>query len=562
MKNTFKKLICLLLAFTLVLGAQAPALAEDTAQEPEAEEAEVSGGVYGTPIINVSGQRDIIYSQKDDIESETYLTNGFPDGALGDVLDGISDELIDGFLTSDWDGFCDALYEALSSYLAPLALDENGNIPNNTGYDCIKETAVTDKAVNGRYRLNDYDFVYDWRLDPVENAVELNSYIRSVKAATGAEKVDILASGIGYSTLLAYLYTFGYDDIKECVLCGAGLNGIDTVGMLFSGRMVIDEDALNRYLQENLSDTDPILALAQYAADLVLTNGFADSMIGLVSRIYKLIYENVLPRILLSSYGTMPGYWSLVGDKYYEDAKALHFGTGEDTEETEEAEENEETAVDYTYLIKKLDRFHNEILNNASAIISDAVNSGVNVYDVVRYGHQIVPLNENSSEQSDGIISVGNATFGAEYAPYGEKLSDEVIENAKTDGSILFISPDHEIDASAASLKKHTWFIKNVSNDEDPAPAAEMIEKILDTDGYVNVFDLEDYPQYLVCNNAATRMDKLTETGVIAPTFDEQLEEYFSFDSPTGIMKKLFSLIAKFVELLRYLIDSFRFDEW
>lgn len=557
MKNTMKKFLCVLLAALMLFCIPATSFAEDTdlpktdaelTEEPEITE-EPNG--VPVPVVYVGGRQDYILADGKDPDSETYLTASLPEGAVGQMIDTLGKELMNGIIKNEWDPFCDALYTSIASYFEPVALDENGNVTNSTGYDCLKPGPLTDEAYEGLYGLHDYDFIYDWRLDPCANAVELDSFIKEVKAVTACDKVDIVASGMGYSTLLAYFAQSGYESIDECVIYGAGLTGSDTVGALFSGELTIDDDALNRYIQENLSDTDIVLGLSQYAADLLISNGFADSLFNLTTRIYKQIYANVLPKILMDSFGTMPGYWSLVGDDYYETAKALSFT----------AADGEEEAPDHSVLIKKLDHFHYNVLGKAKELLDGAKDGGVKLYNVVKYGLQIMPLSENADKTSDGINEIGSASLGATAANIGEKLSEDYIAAKKETPSGRFLSPDGEVDASTGYLPMHTWYIKNLRHSDEPYIVDLMLEKILAGDGYVTVFDLEEYKQFLVCSRDADRMENLTETGVITPTAKDELEELISFNSPTGIVKKIFSLIANLVELMRYFIDMFRTGE-
>lgn len=566
MKNTLKKILCVLLAAMMLTSLPAFSFAEETdvsdtgTDDPTTETEELPDEPIGAPlpIVYVGGRQDYIFSDGKDAGSETYLTASLPEGAARELIDAAGKELFNGILRNDWDAFCDILYNSVSEYFKPVALDEKGNVTNTTGYDCLKPETLEDEAYEGLYGIHDYDFIYDWRLDPCANAVELASYIKAVKAATGADKVNIVAAGMGYSTLLAYLAQNGGENIDGCLLYGAGLTGSDTAGVLFSGEMQIDDDALNRYIQENLSDTDIILGLSQYAADLVISNGFADSLFNLTTRIYKQIYTKVLPRILMDSFGTMPGYWSLVGDEYYEKAKAINFPT---PEEAMEGNETEEETVDYSVLIKKLDYFHYNVLAKAKELLDGAVRDGVKLYNVVKYGLQVMPLSANADETSDGINVIGSSSLGATAADIGTKLDEAYIAAKKDTPSGRFLSPDGEVDASTGYLPMHTWYIKNLHHESEPYIVDIMLEKIFAEDGYVTVFDSEEYAQFLVCSRDADRMENLTETGVITPTVKDELEELISFNSPTGIIKKLFSMIADIVELMRYFIDLFTSGE-
>lgn len=547
MKYTFKKLLCVLLAAFMLFSIPLSVSAAET--DPVEAEEEVPPNGSPLPVVFVGGQEDFIYSDKNDPDSGILLTRSLPEGAIKEIMDACEEQLRNGLLRNDWDPFCEALTEAITPYFSALSLNEYGYAENTTGYDCLKADRLTDEAVDGIYGLYDYKFIYDWRLDPCANAIELDAFVNAVKNAAGTDKVDIVASGLGYSTVLAYFAQFGGKDVAKCVLYGAGLKGIDTAGVLFSGKMHIDDDALNRYIQENLSDSDLLLAIAQYGADLVITNGFADTLFSITARIYRQIYEKVLPGLLLNTFATMPGYWSVIGDEYYEDAKALIFGT------------EEEDTADHAVFIDKTDRFHYSVLNKATEILDSAAADGTYLFNVVKYGLQMMPLSVNADITSDGLVDIASATLGAVSANIGQKLSEEYIAGAIEDHSPAFLSPDKEIDAYPGYLKLHTWYIKNLSHFNDPEVVDQFIFRLLSDEKYTSVINQQEYHQFLVCSNDAQRMENLTETGVITPTIKDEVEDFFSFDSPTGFIRKIFDLVAKLTMLMREFISIFTSEE-
>lgn len=452
------------------------------------------------PVVYVAGQTAYIYSDKNDIDSELYITNTLPEGLLEDTMNDLTRPLVKGLGTGNWDEYCDVLYNALAPVFSEIALDKNGEPKNDTGYDCVKDTEPTDRAVNGRYSLYDYRFIYDWRLDPCATADELNDYIIAVKAATGASKVNLACRGLGYSIVLAYLAEYGCDDVNELALYNVGLGGVDVCGAMFSGRLELDGDALVRFIET--TDTDNVLLnFVKGSIGYLNSNGALADPLKITERVYGKIYEKVLPRLLRENFGTMPGYWSLVGDEYYEDAIALNFG-------------DEESAEQYGGLIEKLNNFHYGVFDNARAILDSALENGVHIYNIVKYGKQLVPVTENSAAQSDRLVSLYNQTWGATAADYGEDaLSDEYLADLADNGTLDFVSPDACIDASTGFIPEHTWFIKNLDHDEMPECADALMAAAFNFNGYLTVFDFEDYPQYLFCSKEKTELHPLNGEG-------------------------------------------------
>jgi len=495
------------------------------------------------PTVYVAGQTKYIYSDKDDIDSELYITDALPEGALNDILGDLGDPLFKGLMTSNWDDYCDAKYNAVTPVFAEIALDENGLPKNNTGYDCLRETEIVDKAVNGRYGLYDYRFYYDWRLDPCAIADELNEYIQAVKDATGAGKVNLVGRCLGYSEVLAYLYEYGCDDINEIGFYCVGLDGVDVCGAMFSGRLALDADALTRFVDE--ADFDNfLLNYIKSSVGYLNGNGVLSDPLKLVERIYGKIYENVIPRVLRENFATMPGYWSMVGDEYYEDAIDLNFG-------------DYDTAQTYSVLLEKINHFHYDIMNNGRAILEEAMASGVNIYNIVKYGNQLIPITENCNVQSDQLISVYNQTWGATSADYGEDtLSEEYIAHLAETGTTEFVSPDVVIDASTGFIPGHTWFIKNLNHHDMPECADELLAAIFNYNGYTTVFDLDEYPQYLYCSDDLTNISPLSESGSSDYADTDTTINWGQFLTFNGIFEFIRNIIYSFTSLILQIIRA------
>ncbi len=504
------------------------------------------------PTVYVQGYGSALYSDKNDKNSE-HLVGGskdvLTDGSLDSLLDGILDPLMEGIRTDDWTNYSNFLIEKLVDALGFMALDNNGEPSNGSGNLCERDTAVTNRNYyNGKYDIYAYTHIYDWRIDVFVSAAELNDYIQKVKAATGSDKVNIVGRCLGVNVVLAYLSEYGYDDVNAVNLYVGGLEGFEFLGALFSGQVDVQSDDLNNFLQYMIADDgDPVMSFVKsLVAILNFTKGL-DIPIELVYKVYEEVYYTVIPGTLKETFGTMPAFWSMIGEKYYEAAMALNFSSDEDKAE-------------YSGLIEKADRYYNNVTLRTDEIINEAIESGVKVYITAKYGSANVPLSSESKYQSDGIVSVSSQTMGATTTVMGETFSSEYMAEAEGKGTVAYISPDKVIDASTGILPDNTWYVKGSDHSRMPYCIDIMQAQIFNATGYgdssvyVTVNTLPEYPQYLCVSSG-------DETAGLYPLTEENLNrgsewDVSIFDHFLNFFDKLFSFITDFVYQLRDMIEG------
>jgi hypothetical protein len=135
-----KKVLSVLLAFALVFTGLAPIIALAVR--------------VSAPVVYVGGWNQIIYSDKNDIESTTYFTGDLPEEAVDTISGSLRRELVQA-ISGTWQPYLDGYYEAALPYYSEIILDDEGLPINDTGYDCLKEETLVDKAVNNRSGLHD-----------------------------------------------------------------------------------------------------------------------------------------------------------------------------------------------------------------------------------------------------------------------------------------------------------------------------------------------------------------------------------------------------------------------
>ncbi len=527
MKKTMKKLFALLISICLLISTVA--VAGNGAVTNKHTGSDI-------PVIYIEGTGMPIVKDNPDGSKTTV----FPVDLSSDRINAIVDENIDvfakAFFTQEWGEFCDVLYEVMLDLCSEFALDEKGKPKNGTHIEWSWNPATLGDRRNqyGNYDIQTYSFHYDWRLDPYIIVEELHRYIEDVMAATGATEVAILGRCYGANLTAAYMDAYNAEHISDCIIyCGAH-NGADLVSKLFSGDLFLEADGIERFVYDrNLLGVDTLYndLLNSFITVLNATYGL-DIACWAVNNVYKDIYLDIMPRVLIDTYASFPGYWSMVSVEDYERAKEVVFH-GADMEK-------------YADFIKTIDKYHNNVAKEIDKDFKRYTEMGVDIFNVTKYGYQAAPISDEpyNAMLSDDTVSIQNASNGATGMPVGKTFSDDYIENSKAMGTYQYISPDRQIDASTAFFPKRTWFIKNLKHDVFPVSIDLLFGEMIRNDDYTVNSD-PDYPQYMVFEK---------ETGKVTPMDDENMntESWFNvnfFDA----LKTLFRLLG---ELIRQAINE------
>lgn len=234
MSKHFKKFLSVFLALVLISMTVMPALGAVNMFETQSQ----------IPIITISGDGNTIYDKNDQPLSKLskiFANNGGEGSELG--TDAIVEAtanilmpfLIEGILMDNWDPYYENLQKEISELFGDIILDDNGEATNGTHISQRHQDQNAYKMNNdckgdkGFYSYDDYQFWYDWRLDPMAIADEFNEYIKAVKKVTNSDKVSILCRCLGTNVVCAYIKKYGTDDIY-----GIGFDGSVCMGVIHS----------------------------------------------------------------------------------------------------------------------------------------------------------------------------------------------------------------------------------------------------------------------------------------------------------------------------------------
>lgn len=370
---------------------------------------------------------------------------------------------------------------------------------------------------------NTYVFTYDWRIDPAVNAELLASFIDNVKESTGAENVSVISEG--YGSVIATEYIAEYpnesaENIQNFVTVSSEFLGTSLVGDFFKGNVANGEfTTLNTYTSaylrymNDLSD-NPITAFAMWLVNYILNNewelqGFCKEVGNVISDANFILSVTGITEQL--SY--MPGLWALVPVDDYDDAYNNLFD--ENTDEI---------------LTDKIDSFKSN-QESYENILLDAKDNGINVSVVASWDLQIVPIGNNNSIQSDGIVDTAYSSFGATcidlndvaYAMKAEQMIDDGHDHMSANYDML--TPWYAyggicayIDASSCALPENTWFIKSMKHGSFnyESNSAEFLIWLITADSEKTVWENTAYKQFMNYNRFINP-GILNSDGVVAP---------------------------------------------
>jgi len=502
------KFISVLLTVLLLLSLAMPAFAAETS-------------AADVPSIHMYGQGAAILNP----EGEDIYTIQLPEEGAVNRIKSLIPAFVDAWKLKPkeaWNFYYQEIRKIVLPCFGPFFLDHNGEPSDGTHVDWDWEhgNLPDNRGANG-YDYLAYPFHFDWRLDPFENAAILNDYIQDVKKATGSSKVNISARCEAANVLLAYFSQYGYEDLNCAEFFASGGRGVDAVSALFSGKLRFDADAVMRYREQKPEKgTEEQDALTRELVEALLV--FSDQALLLDLAAFSmdvfsvvLLYDKVIAPIVLETYGTLPGIWSMVDKEDYADARAGIF-------------KGQEQA--YAGLLEKLDRYDRDVRQCADELVRKAVEAGVKVAIFTKYNDaQTIPISKHNNSIGDGLVNVTDASFGASAAKYGKTFSEAYLQKAAQNGTDKYISPDRMIDASTCILPDTTWFIWGSDHKDFPGYIFGYLQRFFDTNGTMTVFDDPLFPQYTIANPSPDD----PETGTLECMAQENAPDIAVPESPT-----------------------------
>lgn len=536
MKKNFKKLISLVLCLCMILPSVAVTANADLFTL--ATERAV------TPIISIGGDSlPIAYDNETkhfSIESTLNLLSDSGDGSIKEAAFNILYPFIlEGIASGNWDNYYAAVEKELGDLFEGVRLDDNGDPTPGTGVpqefkDAMAVSMKTDRQVNGTYGERDYTFSYDWRLDPMAIADELNEFIEGVKAATNSPQVSLSVRCLGCNVALAYIYKYGTESIKGLGIDVATSLGADFLSGVLSGDFGIDGNAIDRLIDDlrvfNKSDVDSLITST---IKMLENTGILDAVTDVARKeIYAKIEYGIISALAMGALMSFPGYWGMVGPDKFDDALVYVFG-----------EEGSEKRERYAGLIEKITVFNNDVKAHATQVFKAAADNGINVGVISKYGTQMVPVLKKGDIIGDQYVSVEHSSFGATTSgSLYDTFSDEYIAERTALGLEKYISPDLQIDASTCLFPDSTWFFKGVGHGYYTTQECNILVRVMDADHQLTIDDFE-WTQFVAYSYPERKAEPMTAENCHVENWNVNKVA----DQPEGKKQTLMSKLTAFL---------------
>ncbi len=450
-----------------------------------------------TPIIHVVGTGVHLIRPTEDGGTEKIYPFQIPEGYIEEKAEIFLPVFAKAFFTQEWDEFCDVLYDCISPIFNTIALGKDGEPTDGSSSDFnwTKEELAT--QADGLYSATEFEFGYDWRIDPFVTAETLHQYIEDIMDVTGAEEVALYGRCLGSNIVSAYMQKYDGEHVCEVIHYASAAYGATQCSKMFTGELYLNAESIENYIYDvDLGLGDIVTDLIQSLVTLMNYTYGLDILSWAVNNVVEDIYLDIFPRIVGESYGTFPAYWSMVSIEDYDRAMETIFYDKDVTE--------------YAGLIQKIENYHNNVRLNFESNVKAQEARGIEFSNIVKYGMQSIPVTENAYEQSDSFVTVRESSFGAVAADIGETLSPKYIFNSYINGTYRYISPDMIIDASTCLSPDTTWFIKDIKHTYFPDCVNGLVSDIVNNEGF-NVNSNPEYPQYLVFDDEADTISPLTK---------------------------------------------------
>ena len=475
-----KRILSLTLALVLVFALACPALAVPTQNDPII----VIPGYTATQLFSSPADpadRTLVWNPDfNDIGQE--LLNELP-GLLGGGLI---------YAVTGWNKIIvDAFSRAAGRFLDKFVINPDGTRKHDVGpwpgtaadFSLASIRAKTADDPNARYlsqlgsfcrrfesqvgAQNIFIFQYEWRDPTLRSSESLRTFIDEVLALTGKSRVRLFGSSYGGQVCGAYLHDYAQEGkVSKVVMEFPALGGSSMIpGLLTGENFSIQIETFTRFIQSYMDTEmklDPILKWLSL----------------------KLLYPlatDLLQAGLLPIAKTWGSLWDLIPAKEYDATKAAVLQPDEH--------------YDWEAYC---DRMHHEVMPGIGKTLQDAQEvHGIEIRIVANTGSP--HLLGASDINSDSILDV-QYTTGAKALPLGKHGITQSYSIC-TDTGHTHVSPGQDIDASAAWLPDHTWFVQGQyhgSSYMDPY-ALELECALMMGENVNTVFDDPAYPQFGQC---------------------------------------------------------------
>lgn len=288
-------------------------------------------------------------------------------------------------------GFSDSVAKIAADTIDPLSVNPDGTKKHNIvakqitksykdSTDAAKEVFnkayPTDELIKTIGEENIYLFAYDMLGDFYSVAKELDGFINTVKAKTGAEKVNLLCISLGGVVLKAYLEEYADNgSIANVISVATLMNGSSLIADVFENNLALDDPkALLSLLGEKGESLSSLMGMLPPDA--------------IENSITKCV--NIARNSLLCNCTMM---WACIPNNRFDAIYSALIEKGSE-------------------LDKKVTKMHAYSMSLGSEIAA-LQEKGINFHWFCGHGVSLLPITKNADISSDGVADTSLASFGA-----------------------------------------------------------------------------------------------------------------------------------------------------
>ena len=489
-----KKIVCIFMSLILLLPTGVTAFAE-TAENEVQNEKVIEKVETDTPVIVVRGMNFTgglqfdrgtenarpVNVQFDAGELFKYLAKTFAAVVTTfSIKAGVSvicEYVVNLFGAYPCDENGNSLHTNISAEYYPEAVENYPDVLNKNATDEISlVTSLADRYGEDMV----YYFVYDWRLDPMDNADLLNETVNIALEDHGCDKVDIICCSMGGSITMAYMAEYGYSKLDTVISNTSVMFGSDVITDLFQGKVCFDADAVERYVCEMVPSLGGIITVANKV-------GVLDGLCKFLNNFAVKYEDQIFEESLIPTFATLPGFWSMMDGESYPAAREFIFDGKEE---------------EYAGLLSRLDNYYLNVSSRRKEITDAALFNGVKLCIIANYNTPLVPAYERAKYQGDGMIETAPMSGGALTSVIGSTLSDEQLGI----GEEKYVSADKCINASTCLYRDQTWFIKDAGHviGRYGSDCVYFIFGLLESEEQPQITTWEQYPQFMASDDNET----------------------------------------------------------
>ena len=497
MKKICKRLFSLTLALLMLL--------------PFASQVATAANNVNLPTIYVMGKYNPVYN-KDETEVLYPLNPPIAETVKDNARSLYASYQLAHQTNSDaaWKKFADDIYNVIAPRYEPVMMDGNGNPRNGTHTLPLELPRNYAKERGTWFWLHDYQFTYDSRLDPYENARLLNIYINNVLAVTGQKQVNLIGRCLGSTVVSTYLTEYfkmnsqGKPIVNTCIFYAPAFNGVYMMDGFFSSDFDLDYNKIQTFLKQGYSDElgnfDTLRSVADALDKFSLFGWGVDSANDALQKSAKYLF----PRLTLAIFGTWPGHWAMISKDAFQKALKTTLAN------------NDENKAKYAGLIQKVTKYQDNVMAKFPQTLENCRQRGMRV-----------TINKLKEENMGDFISNSDKNIYVD-----SKTNTAAIRRSN------YLSKDNMVDASTCQYPDYTWFIKNCPHATYPKQIDDLFQTIFRSPTQYTVTSDPEYPQFLVFDK-----DAKTVSPVTGPDAGKKEEQTAS----SSFFKKIADWIIDFV---------------